>query len=108
MLFNILPCISRKTTRGLGRGACIPVMYPVNMHHADTGVTSKGVHTSPQGSSCYTVLEVVWQAVTTSNSCKSPPVSLQCTTFLNLLFGFHTSLMGSNSWKCWVVFSGVV
>ena len=35
MLFNILPCISRTTTRDLGRGACIPVTYHLNMRHAD-------------------------------------------------------------------------
>ena len=56
MLFNILPCISRNTTRDLGRGACICATYHVSMHHADMGVNSNAFHTSPPGSSCYTVL----------------------------------------------------
>ena len=62
MLFTILSCMGRKTTRDFGRGACIPVTYHVNMHHADMGgygVTSKGFRTSPPGSSCHTVLGVV-------------------------------------------------
>ena len=59
MLFNILPCIGRKSTRDFSRGACIPVTYHVNMHYADMGVTSKGFHTSLPESSCYTVLGVV-------------------------------------------------
>ena len=58
MSFNILPCISYKTTRDLSRGACIPVKYHVKMCHADMGVTSKGFHTSPPGSSCCPVLGV--------------------------------------------------
>ena len=39
MSFNIFLCISHKTNKDLGRGVHIPVMYHVNMHHADMGLT---------------------------------------------------------------------
>ena len=56
MSFNILQCRSHETTRDLGRGACIPVTYHVNMHHANMGVTSKvstQVHWDPAITPCW-------------------------------------------------------
>ena len=87
-LFNILPCISLKTNKDLGR-VCIPVTYHVNMHHARyRGELKRFPHKPNEIQLLDCVGGGLKRVVTASNSSNwgSPPVAPQCTTLLNFLF----------------------